>query len=71
MLGTRWPGGVSPPIVQDSIHLPGNLSGETPPSQPARRQRSGRNLHFNPGRISSTSFSKRIEIPFVTMICLR
>ena len=37
-----WPGGVSPPIVQDSTHSPGNLSGETPPSQPARRQRSRR-----------------------------
>jgi hypothetical protein len=27
--------------------------------------------HFNPGWIFSTNFSNRIEIPFVTTICLR
>ena len=27
--------------------------------------------YFNPGWIFSTSFSKRIEIPFVTTICFR
>src|SRR5258706_13631577 len=35
------PMGVSPPIWQDSIPSLVTLSGETPLSQPARRQRSG------------------------------
>jgi len=41
MLGTRWLGGVSPPTERDTKLSVVSLSGETPPSQPARRQRSG------------------------------
>jgi hypothetical protein len=37
-----WPGGVSPPVWQATKHSLVSLSGETPPSQPARRQRSDR-----------------------------
>ena len=40
------------------------LRRNTETSQPRAR-------YFKPGRISWTSFSNRIEIPFVTMICLR